>query len=132
MARIWSNLCLIVFSLAGVSSTVLAQQSTDPLSGYWRQKEASVYLLVVNSGGRYEAEMIRNDWSPGLVGTKYFHNVVAVRGKSNSWAGATPISGSSQLGTATLNINRSGELRSRRKPGGRATWVRSEPIEKRY
>ena len=132
MTRIWSSLCIVVFSLVGASSSVIAQQNTDQLSGYWRQKEASVYIQVVNSGGSYEAEIVRNDWEPGLVGTKLFHNVVAERDKKNSWAGNTPISGSSQLGTTTLKMNRSGELRSRHKPGGRATWVRSEPIEKRY
>ncbi len=76
--------------------------------------------------------MIRNDWAPGLVGTTYFQNVVQVEDRNNRWAGDLPSSGSDKAGKVTLRMNRSGELNARLRPGGRSTWLRSEPVEKRY
>ena len=132
MTNKWSIFFLVVVSLLSSLNTVFAQQSADMLSGYWKHKQESIYIQVVNLDGRYEAEIVRNDWVPGLVGTKFFHNVVEVENKKNRWAGESAIQGSNNSGRATLNINRAGELRSKRKPGGRITWVRSDPVEKRY
>ena len=124
-------LCLI-----GCMDIALAQSSeltegTDPLIGYWKQEQKSVYIHVVNVDGSYQAEMVRNDWAPGLVGTMFFQNVVEV--KSNRWAGDGHIEGSDRLAKASLKMNRAGtKLTTRHKPGGSKNWERSEPVEKRY
>lgn len=120
----------LIIGMAGMNASI-AQESADSLTGYWKQKSDSVYIQVVMSDGAYEAEMVRNDWAPGLVGSKYFYNVVAVEDKKNRWAGESKIEGSSRSGKATLRLRRSGELTSKHKPGGKAVWVRSEPVEKR-
>ena len=127
LSRYFAFLCLIA-----CLKPVLAQESGDLLSGYWKQEADSVYIKVVNSNGVYEAEMIRNDWAPALVGTMYFENAVAVEGRNNRWVGVSSIKGSDDPARATLRVNRSGVLSTRLRPGGRARWLRSEPIEKRY
>jgi len=122
--------CFIILGLMGGLEAAIAQESDDRLGGYWKKKGASVYIKVVNNEGVYEAEIVRNDWFPGLVGTRFFHNVVP--GKKNRWVGEVDIPDSEKTGKATLRIKASGELASRLRPGGSAIWLRSEPVEKRY
>ncbi|MBL4672849.1 MAG: hypothetical protein JKX81_11375 [Arenicella sp.] len=132
MVTRWKGLCLLVLGLASGLNVALAQQGDDPLNGYWKQVGESVYIVITLSEGGYEAEVMRNDWAPGLVGTKIFENVLSVSNKKPRWAGDTFTVGSNESGKATLSLDRSGELRTRLKPGGRAKWKRTDPIEKRY
>lgn len=132
MVTKWLSLCLIVVALSSGLNVALAQQSDDPLNGYWKQVGESVYIQITRSDDGYQAEVIRNDWAPGLVGSKLFKNVVSVSNKKPRWAGDTIINGSEISGEATVRINRSGELSTRLKPGGRATWERSQPVKKAY
>ena len=127
LSRYFALLCLIA-----CLKPALAQESGDLLSGYWKQEADSVYIKVVNSNGVYEAEMIRNDWAPALVGTMYLQNVVPVEGRDNRWIGESSIKDSDDVARATLRVNRSGVLSTRLRPGGRARWLRTDPIEKRF
>jgi len=74
MVTRWKGLCLLVLGLASGLNVALAQQGDDPLNGYWKQVGESVYIVITLSEGGYEAEVMRNDWAPGLVGTKIFEN----------------------------------------------------------
>jgi hypothetical protein len=132
MVTRWKGFCLLVLGLACGLNVALAQQGDDPLNGYWKQVGESIYIEITLSENGYEAEVMRNDWAPGLVGTKIFENVLSVSKKKLRWAGDAIIVGSDESGKATLNLDRSGELKTRFKPGGRAKWVRTDPIEKRY
>lgn len=132
MVTKWQSLCLIVVAIVSGLSVATAQQSDNPLHGYWKQVGASVYIEVTSSEGGYQAEVIRNDWAPALVGTQLFKNVVSISNKKPRWAGDTIVNGSKVAGEATLRIGRSGELSTWLKPGGRAKWTRSEPIKKAY
>jgi len=131
MIRMVLRACLFLVGLTGGLNAV-AQDGSYSLSGYWKQERASVYIHVVDVDGIYEAEMIRNDWSPGLVGTKIFQNVVVSEKRTNRWSGESVDAASGRIGKASLRINRDGKLRSRLRPGGNAVWVRSGAIEKRY
>jgi len=132
IVRIWLTTCLFLFgALGGLNAAAQENESADAISGYWKQEGASVYILVVNSDGVYEAEMIRNDWSPGLVGGKFFQNVVPSGKKGNRWVGDSLVVGSDRAGKMTLRLRNSGKLSTRSRPGGRAVWQRSEPVEKR-
>jgi len=128
IVSIFLSLVLFLFQ----SSLVAAQQDGDSLTGYWKQKGESFYIKVDESEGGMNAEVVRNDWSPGLVGTSFFSKVVPVDGKKDRWVGEAPNPKSSKSGKATMRINREGYLSVRLRPGGRSMWVRSEAIEKRY
>jgi hypothetical protein len=128
----WKTLCLLVIGLASSFNIALAQQGDDPLIGYWKQVGESVYIEITLSESGYEAQVMRNDWTPALVGTKIFENAVSVSNKKPRWAGEAFTVGSNEPGKANLNLDRSGQLKTKLKPGGRATWKRTDPIEKRY
>jgi len=117
--------------LLAPSAYAVAQQD-ESIEGYWKQKGESFYIKIDNADGRMNAEIVRNDWSPGLVGTTFFSNIVAVDGKKGRWAGEAPNPNSSRAGKATLRMSRDGELSVRLRPGGRSIWKRSEAVEKRY
>lgn len=123
---------MLVICLASSFNAALAQQGDDPLIGYWKQVGESVYIEITLSGNGYEAQVMRNDWTPALVGTKIFGSVVSVSNKKPRWAGEAFTLGSNEPGKANLSLDRSGQLRTRLKPGGRATWKRTDPVEKRY
>lgn len=128
----WIRRCLVVTGLIAGLGTAVAQDevSADPLAGYWKQKnDLSFNILIVNSDGVYDAEIIRSDWSPGLIGTKLFRDVVST--KKNRWAGEADIIGSSRIAKVSLRIKRSGELTTKVRPGDSIIWLRSEPVEKR-
>lgn len=129
-----SNAIAIVFSmvLLAVPSAYAVAQQTESIEGYWKQQGESFYIRIDSEDGRMNAEVVRNDWAPGLVGTTFFSNVVAVQGKKGRWTGEAPNPNSSRAGKATLKMNRSGELSVRLKPGGRSMWKRSEAVEKRF
>lgn len=115
-----------------VPSAFAVAQQGDSIEGYWKQQGESFYIKIENADGRMNAEIVRNDWSPGLVGTTFFSNVVAVQGKKGRWTGETPNPNSSRAGKATLKMSSNGDLSVRLKPGGRSMWKRSEAVEKRY
>ncbi|MFT6408448.1 MAG: hypothetical protein ACJAQ6_001867 [Arenicella sp.] len=92
----------------------------------------SIYIQIVSSDTIYEAEIISNDWAPGLVGRKLFENVVRVSNKKLRWVGGVSRAESRRIGKATLKIARSGILSTNLRPGGSAKWTRTDPIEKRY
>ena len=115
-----------------VPSAYAVAQQDESIVGYWKQQGESFYIKIDNADGRMNAEIVRNDWSPGLVGTILFSNVVAVDGKKGRWTGEAPNPNSSRTGKATLRMNRDGELSIRLRPGGRSIWKRSEAVEKRY
>ena len=123
--RCFTVLCILAFS-AGVQ----AQDTDDKLSGYWKHEKESIYIKVVNNDGIYEAEMVRNDWSPHLVGTRTFQN--AVQSKSNRWTGEAEILDSDEMAKVSLRLSGNRQLTIRLRPGGRTVWERSEPIQKRY
>jgi len=118
--------------LLSVPAALAVAQEEESIEGYWKQQGESFYIKIDNADGRMNAEVVRNDWSPGLVGTTYFSNVVAVQGKKGRWVGEAPNPNSARAGKATLRVNRSGELSVRLRPGGRSKWKRSEAVEKRY
>ena len=128
--RISKAICLIgllvVFSLG---SHGYAQD--DLLSGYWKQDGKSVYIKVINLDGVYHAEVIRDDWSPGLVGSTYFNNVTN-SGKQGRWSGDAPVFGEDRVLKATLKITRDDELSVKIRRGSKLLWLRSEEVEKRY
>jgi len=132
MVTRWKGLCLLVIGLASSLNVVLAQQGDDPLIGYWKQVGESVYIEITLSESGYQAEVMRNDWTPALVGTKLFENVVSVSNKKPRWAGEVFTVGSDESGKANLSLDRSGQLKTKLRPGGRATWERTDPVEKRY
>ncbi len=123
---------LLSMVLLLVPSAFAVAQQGESIEGYWKQQGESFYIKIVNADGRMNAEIVRNDWAPGLVGTTLFSNAVAVDGKKGRWAGEAPNPKSSRAGKATLRMYRSGELSVRLKPGGRSMWKRSEAVEKRY
>ena len=121
---------LVVIGLVSGLGAVAAQDndSADPLTGYWHKNDdLSFYIHIVKSDGIYAAEVIRSDWSPGLIGTQFFRDVVIT--KKNRWAGEVDIIGSDRTAKAGLRILRSGELRTRLRPGGNQVWVRGEPAD---
>jgi len=120
-------LCAAVLAL----SAMPAHTQDQSLDGYWKQKGKSVYIKVDVSEGVYQAEIVRDDWSPGLVGSLYFNNVVST-GKPERWAGEAPIVGSDRTAKATLRITRDGELSVKIRRGSKLLWARSEAVEKRY
>ncbi|MFQ3246719.1 MAG: hypothetical protein ACI9SP_003373 [Arenicella sp.] len=98
---------LLVLGLASGLGVALAQQGDDPLNGYWKQVGESIYIEITLSESGYQAEVMRNDWSPVLVGTKIFENVLSVSKKRARWAGDAFSEGSDAPGSATLSIDRS-------------------------
>ncbi len=122
--------CVMLLSFMPTAFAVAQQE--ESIEGYWKQQGESVYIKVDNKDGRMNAEVVRSDWAPGLVGTILFSDVVAVEGRKDRWAGETPNPNSSRAGKATLRVYRSGALSIRLKPGGRSMWTRSEAVEKRY
>jgi len=128
MARRSVLICLIGLGLLSVSGLALAQQDADRLSGYWKKIGESVYMKIVNTNGVYEAEMVRNDWSPELVGSSIFSDATQVGNRSNRWEG---VAGADPSGSAKMRITPSGELTIRLRPGGRSKWEQSEHVEKR-
>ncbi len=133
MSDRWLRYCFVVIGLVATLGTAIAQDevSTDPLAGYWRKKDdLSFYILIANVDGVYEAEIIRSDWSPGLVGTKFFRDVVSV--KKNRWTGEADIFGSDRTAKVSIKISRSGELNTRFRPGESVVWVASETDRKSY
>jgi hypothetical protein len=50
MVTKWLSLCLIVVALSSGLNVALAQQSDDPLNGYWKQVGESVYIQITRSG----------------------------------------------------------------------------------
>ncbi len=132
MIRMLLRASVFLVVLASGLNAVAQDSSANSLNGYWKQEGASVYIRVVDNEGIFEAEVIRNDWSPGLVGTKLFQNVVVSEKRNDRWSGESVDAASGRVGKASLRINRDGKLRSRLRPGGSAIWMRSEPIEKRY
>ena len=110
-----------------MSTITVAQdeEGSDPLAGSWRKKDdLSFFILIANTDGVYEAEIIRSDWSPGLIGTQFFRDVVNV--KKNRWTGEADVFGSDRTAKVSIKISRSGELTTRLRPGGSVVWVRSE------
>lgn len=122
------SLSLIV---SGIFSTVIAQEEASPLLGFWRQKGDSVYIHVTETEGIINAEIVRNDWSPGLVGEMVFQELTA--GKKNRWEGKAFILGSDKLGKVKVTLKKNEVLETSVRPGPRKKfqWVRSEPVEKR-
>jgi len=108
-----------------------AYAQDNSLVGYWKQQGKSVYIKVTSSDEVYQAEVIRDDWSPGLVGSTYFNNVTN-SGKQGRWSGDAPIFGSDRVLKATLKITRDDELSVKIRRGSKLLWVRSEAIEKKY
>ena len=132
MINKWFHHCLFAIGLIVSLSSAVAQEvvTADPLAGYWKQKnDLSFTILVVNSEGLYDAEILRSDWSPGLIGTKFFRDVKNT--KKNRWEGEADRIGSEKTARVTIKVNRAGELSTRLRPGGSTIWVRSEPVEKR-
>ena len=131
MSYRWLCYCFVVVGLFTALGAAIAQDevSDDPLAGYWRKKDdLSFFILVANVDGVYEAEVISSDWSPGLVGTKFFRDVVNV--KKNRWAGEADIIGSDRVAKVSIKISRSGELTTRLRPGGSVVWERDETESK--
>ena len=127
MGKVIGLMCCLALSGAGS----LAHAQKGLLDGYWKQKGKSVYIKVVNLDGVYHAEVVRDDWSPGLVGSMYFSNVETT-GKPGRWAGEAPVVGTDRIAKATLKLTRDDELSVRIRRGTKLLWVRSEPVEKRY
>lgn len=122
---------LIVIGLVSGLGAVAAQDndSADPLTGYWQKDDdLSFYIHVVKSDGVYAAEVIRSDWSPRLIGTQFFRDVVST--KKNRWAGEADSIGSDRIAKVSLRISRSGDLSTRLRPGGNQVWVRGESTTK--
>lgn len=131
MVNKWLRYCVALIGLVAVSATSVAQveDSADPLSGSWRKKEdLSFFILIANKDDVYEAEIIRSDWSPGLVGAQFFRDVVNV--KKNRWTGQADLFQSDRIAKVSLKISRSGELTTRLRPGGSVVWVRDETESK--
>lgn len=127
MVKKWLRYCFVLVGLVVVSATSVAQveDGTDPLAGSWRKKEdLSFFIRIVNKDGVYEAEIVRSDWSPGLIGTQFFRDVVNV--KKNRWAGEADLLESNRKARVSIKISRSGELTTRLRPGGSVVWVRGE------
>lgn len=132
MTRIKVQICLILFASFIYSHACFAQQNKDSISGYWKQEGASVYIHVVETGSSYQAEIVRNDWAPALVGTLYFRNAVPDSKRKKRWIGESLSPNSDQVVKANLRLSPSGILKARFKPGGRTSWQKTQPIEKRY
>lgn len=132
MVRKWSLISMLWLGLIGGDNVAMAQDSADSLAGFWRQKGASIYIEIIDKDGALEAEMVRNDWEPGLVGKFVFKNVVWI--KKNKWKGDGYYPKSSKVGTMSLTLGRTGDLSSVLKPGrgNKHKWIRTDPIEKRY
>jgi hypothetical protein len=127
------SLLLVLGMVATLSvSLPINAQESDSLLGYWKEKGASVYIHISETDGVINAEMIRNDWAPGLVSEKVFQGLIP--GKKNKWTGAALIIGSDEMGVVTVSMKGGKELSTKVKPGRskRIKWVRSEPMEKRY
>lgn len=121
-------LAACVFSV----STLTVAQEVSPILGYWKQNGSSVYIHVTEENGVINAEMIRNDWNPGMVGQVVFQELTA--SKKNKWEGNALLTNSSELGVVQISLRRGEELTTRVKPGTskRIKWDRTDPVEKRY
>lgn len=131
----YSRILTIFFSMVLLlvpSTFASAQQQSESIQGYWKQKGESFYIKIDNADGEMSAEVIRNDWAPGLVGTTFFSNILPVQGRKGRWAGEAPNPNSSRAGKATIRMTRDGEMSVRLRPGGRSVWRRTDAVEKRY
>lgn len=126
LIRVFLAVC--VFTI----STIAVAQQESPLLGYWKQKGDSVYIHITKEDGVINAEMIRNDWNPGMVGKMVFQELTAA--KKNKWEGSAVVSGSSKLGVVKISLKQGEELSTRVRPGPskKVKWGRTGPLEKRY
>lgn len=127
------TLLLSLGAMTAVSTSMpVNAQESDSLLGFWKQEKQSVYIQITEVDGVINAEMIRNDWSPGLVSKNVFQNLTP--GKKNKWQGDAIIVGSDEMGTVNVSLKRGQELTTKVKPGRtkKIKWSRSEPMEKRY
>jgi hypothetical protein len=127
------TLLLLLGMIAVLSTSVpVKAQESDSLIGFWKQKGASVYIQISETDGVINAEMIRNDWAPGLVSQNIFQNLTP--GKKNRWTGDALLVGSDEMGTVSVSMKDGQELTTKVKPGRtkKIKWSRSEAMEKRY
>lgn len=119
----------ILLTSLTVSSPAVAQESASIL-GFWKQSKDSIYIHIIQEEGKIYAEMVRNDWSPGLVGKQVFQNLI--KGKKNKWTGDAYIAGKDKLSSVSISIDANDELTTKVKRKKKFQWVRTEAIEKRY
>lgn len=133
MVGCWQKSSLVFLGVLianlGASTMVIAQES-DSILGFWKQKTDSVYINIKQEDGKIHAEMIRNDWSPGLVGIQIFQNLTT--NKKNKWTGSAYVIGETELDDVSVSFKGGNEFSSKVKRQKKIKWVRTDPIEKRY
>lgn len=120
-----------VIGILTTSISANAQESASIL-GFWKQRIDSVYIEVTEIDGVINAEIVRNDWAPGLVGKIVFQELTS--GKKNKWTGQAYIIGSDKMGVVSVSLKGNEELTTKVKPGRtkKIKWLRTDAIEKRY
>lgn len=118
---------LLLFLTAVLPATA---QDSDPLLGQWRQKKDSVYINITQSNGVISAQMVRNDWSPGLIGKVVFNEIMPA--KKNKYIGQAYLVGSDDDGVVNISLKGSNKMTTRVKPGSnkKISWIRIDPDKK--